>query len=201
MGFLAALAGLFVTGVLLLGGRGRATAGVVAGLAVAGAFVLLPTDEWIARFATIAQTEDISADSRAQIWRDTVPMIREHWLLGLGMGGYETGFYRFKNVAPLNTVDYAHNDDMQYLVELGVIGFGMGLAVLGRCLAGMGKGLERSWVAAGAWGAVAAMGLHSLVDFNLYIPGNVMVLAWILGVGMGVGLTEEGRARGAPISG
>jgi O-antigen ligase len=201
MGFLAALAGVFVTGVLLLGGRGRAAAGLVVGLAVAGAFVLLPTDEWIARFATIAQTEDISTDSRAMIWRDTVPMIREHWMLGVGMGGYQTAFYRHKNVAPMNTVDYAHNDYMQYLVELGVIGFGLGLFVLGRCLAGMGKGLERSWVAAGAWGAVAAMGLHSLVDFNLYLPGNLMVLAWILGVGMGAGMTEEGRVKRPSISG
>ncbi len=204
MGFVAALGGLFVLGVLLLGGRGRVAAAGVAGVVLAVAFVVLPTDEWIARFASIAQTEDVSADSRAQIWRDTLPMVKEYWKTGAGMGAYQAAFYRFKSVAPDNTVDYAHNDYLQYLVELGVVGFGLALGVAGRCFYWMGRGLERSWVVAGAWGAAAAMAMHSLVDFNLYIPGNVVVLAWILGVATAPAMTEEqraGSARAAVISG
>jgi O-antigen ligase len=193
MGFLAALGGLFVLGVLLLGGRGRLTAGLVTGVVLMGAFVVLPTNEWIARFATIAQSEDIGADSRAQIWRETVPLIRDHWVAGVGMGAYEPAFYRYKRVAPMNMVDYAHNDYLQYWAEWGLVGMAIGLGVLGRCLWWMGKGLEKSWVVAGAWGAAAAMGIHSLVDFNLYIPGNVLVLAWILGMGTAPALAEARR--------
>ena len=194
MGFLAALGGMFVLGVLLLGGRGRVAAGVTVGAVLAVAFVVLPTAEWIGRFATIAQTEDISGDTRAQIWRDTVPMIRDHWAVGVGMGAYETAFLRYKNVAPMSTVDYAHNDYLQYLVELGLVGFAMVLGVLGRCLYWMGRGVEGSRLVAGAFGAVAAMGVHSLVDFNLYIPANALVLAWILGVATAPALTEGQRA-------
>lgn len=177
----------------VLDGRTEAVVvGVRGRLAVA--FVVLPTDEWIGRYASIAQTEDISGDTRAQIWRDTVPMIREHLITGVGMGGYETAFLRFKNVAPTNTVDYAHNDYLQYLAELGLVGFALALAVLGRCLYWMARGLERSRLVAGACGAVAAMGAHSLVDFNLYIPASALVLAWILGMATAPALTEGQRA-------
>ena len=106
-------------------------------------FVVLPTNEWIARFAAIAQTEDISGDSRALIWRDTLPMIRDYWVTGVGMGAYEPAFYQYKNVAPMATVYYAHNDYLQYLAELGIVGFGMGIFVLGRCFYWMVKGLDK----------------------------------------------------------
>ena len=194
MGFLAALGGVFVLGGLLLGGRGRLAAAGLVGAGLVVAFVVLPTDEWIGRFASIAQTEDISGDTRAQIWRDTVPMIREHLVTGVGMGAYETAFLRFKNVAPMNTVDYAHNDYLQYLAELGLIGFALALGVLGRCLYWMARGLGRSRMVAGAFGALAAMGAHSLVDFNLYIPANALVLAWIVGMATAPALTEGQRA-------
>ena len=178
-------------GVLLIGGKGRLAAAAVVGVTLAGAFVVLPTNEWIARFAAIAQTEDISGDSRALIWRDTLPMIRDYWVTGVGMGAYEPAFYQYKNVAPMATVDYAHNDYLQYLAELGIVGFGMGILVLGRCFYWMAIGLDKSRLVAGAWGAVAAMGMHSLVDFNMYIPANVMVLAWILGMGTAPGVSSE----------
>lgn len=115
-------------------------------------------------------------------------MIREHLVTGVGMGGYETAFLRFRNVAPMNTVDYAHNDYLQYLAELGLVGFLLALGVLGRCLYRMGLGLERSRLVA------AAMGVHSLFDFNLYIPANALVLAWILGMATAPALPESKRA-------
>lgn len=73
-------------------------------------------------------------------------------------------------------------------------GFLLALGVLGRCLYWMSRGLGRSRLVAGAFGAVAAMGAHSLVDFNLYIPANALVLAWILGMATAPALTEEQRA-------
>jgi hypothetical protein len=35
-------------------------------------------------------------------------------------------------------------------------------------------------------GALAAILLHSLADFNLYIPANAMLLAWIAGMTAGL---------------
>jgi O-antigen ligase len=58
----------------------------VALIVVAG-FILLPTDPLIARFSDFARTEDISADTRAQIWRDTMGMIKSYLWFGCGWGG------------------------------------------------------------------------------------------------------------------
>ncbi|MBE0658985.1 MAG: O-antigen ligase domain-containing protein, partial [Bryobacteraceae bacterium] len=38
---------------------------------------------------------------------------------------------------------------------------------------------------------LAAMTLHSLVDFNLYIPANALALAWIAGLATSEGLDSR----------
>ena len=47
----------------------------------------------------------------------------------------------------------------------------------------------RQAIALGASGAVAALLLHSLTDFNLYVPANGLVFAVVLGLGSGVSAT------------
>ena len=82
----------------------------------------------------------------------------------------------------------AHNDYLQYLAELGFWGFGLLLAALVGVLIPVVSGIvriedeNRRLLLVACAGSFVAIGLHSLVDFNLYIPGNAMVLAWIAGV-------------------
>jgi hypothetical protein len=47
---------------------------------------------------------------------------------------------------------------------------------------------EARYFAVACVGALSAIALHSLADFNLYIPANAMLLAWIAGVTMSVEL-------------
>ena len=61
-------------------------------------------------------------------------LIREYPLTGSGLGTYESAFYRFKTVAPMGTVDYAHNDYMQVMAEMGLIGFAVGLFFIVRTM-------------------------------------------------------------------
>jgi O-antigen ligase len=83
-------------------------------------------------------------------------------------------------------VDFAHNDYLQVLAEFGLIGFLLLAALLIRTLvrvfrATLGDGPQR-YLAIACGGSLTAILLHSFVDFNLYIPANAMVLAWIAGV-------------------
>ncbi len=104
-----------------------------AGVLVGGLMLLgfLSPGEMVQRFAELAQTEDISSDGRVQIWKDTVKLIAAYPLTGCGLGAYERGLFAFKTVAPINTVDFAHNDYLQILAELGFPGFLLVIAVGG----------------------------------------------------------------------
>ena len=130
---------------------------------------------------------------RPAIWRDTLHLIRAFPITGSGFGTFETAMYRYKTAAPLYTVDYAHNDYMQLLAELGAAGFLMLIviasAVVRRTIATLRTARtpdQKALVSAGL-GAFAAIALHSLTDFNLYIPANAMTLAWIAAVVLAAG--------------
>ena len=187
MGFIAALVGLGVFAGAVLSRKLRrrraesrlrtkilVAAGLLVGVVVL--FIYLPPDRLIARFAELAATEDITADTRMEIWRETLGLIKAYRWTGSGAGSYESAFYRYKTVAPMNTVDYAHNDYLQWLAELGLVGFGIWLVVV------LGVMRRARWHPA-ALGALAAIALHSVVDFNLYIPANAMAVAWMAGIG------------------
>ena len=66
----------------------------------------------------------------AQIFgRRPFRLIRAYPVFGCGLGGYETAFSRFKISGVLVTDDFVHNDYLQLLAELGLVGFVIGAAL------------------------------------------------------------------------
>ena len=206
MGFIATLASLFVMAALAFGTRQLSwaarsskrqigTVSLAAALVLAG-FVFLPPDKLIARFVQLVST-DPTGGGRAQLWAETIPMIRAYPVFGCGLGGYETAFMRFKVSAPLVTDDFAHNDYLQLLAELGLAGFAIGAAMAFSVVRTAVRNAVGSrdpgarYFAVACAGALAAILVHSLADFNLYIPANAMLVAWIAGMTVG--------ARGLPL--
>jgi O-antigen ligase len=158
--------------------------------------VVLPPHELIQRFADMAGNGDVTTRGRMEIWRETIQLASAYKWTGCGLGAYERGLYRYKNLAPTNTIDFAHNDYLQIVAELGIAGAllagALGAWVLSRLLSVViWRRRARSWeLAVGVLGAVLALGVHSLADFNLYIPANALVFAWLCGVGTSTGLTS-----------
>jgi putative inorganic carbon (hco3(-)) transporter len=209
MGFIATLFSLFVMGALVLGttqlswataSRRRRWVGVglVAALALAG-FIFLPPERLIQRFAQFVSTDGLTGEGRADLWSETIPLIRKYPTFGCGLGGYETAFSRFKISGVLVTDDFAHNDYLQLLAELGVVGFVIGAAlafsIVRMALRGAVESSdpEARYFSVACLGALSAIALHSLADFNLYIPANAMLLAWIAGIAAGVKLRENNK--------
>jgi O-antigen ligase len=179
MGFLAALAGLAVVAAAGAHGRFRALLAVAIG---ATAFVFLPSDPLIGRFA------ELPAESRGQIWRETAALIRDFPLTGCGPGAYESVMARYKTVAPLNTLDYAHNDYLQLLAETGPMGIVLVLILTASVAVSALRGARRfpqtnrTWLASACLGAFAALALHSFFDFSLHIPANALAASWAAGL-------------------
>jgi O-antigen ligase len=191
MGFLAALVALLVAGMMWFSmsstsKRSRLLAAGVGVLIVVG-FLFLPTDPLLHRFAALASTEEITANTRVEIWRETWQLIETYPWLGVGLGGYESSFIAHKTVVPLNLVDFAHNDYLQYLAELGFIGFALlgflavRTVVQAIRVGSVAEDLDERCFGIAATASLAAIALHSFVDFNLYVPAHMMMVAWIAG--------------------
>lgn len=192
MGFMVALFVLFLTAVLSLRGRlarfrSKWLIAAGAGAAIVMASVLITPDQLAGRFAAFSGANDSSTEIRAAIWQQTLPLISEFKFFGCGMGGFASVFLTHQNIANAYAVEFAHNDYLQYLAELGLIGFSLllaAIAVLARGpLRALLAGRESNQLLLIACAAsLAGMALHSFVDFNTYIPANAMVLAWIGGL-------------------
>jgi O-antigen ligase len=147
----------------------------------------------ILRFAT---PDQLSGDGRIGIWHDTVRLIRAYPWTGGGLGTFERALSPFRTFAPNNTVDFAHNDYLQIVAELGWPGALLMAALAAWILWSVVRVIvrkrgTRNWeLTVGIMGALVAMGVHSLTDFNLYIPANALVLAWLAGVAVSPAVQE-----------
>jgi O-antigen ligase len=188
-GFIAALGAIFMMGALGLTSRKKrcAAVGVVAALVLAS-FVFLPPEKLIFRFAK----DELKVEDRPELWAETLRLVREYPVLGCGMGGYGSVFVSANLSRPLATDEHAHNDYLQLLLELGVMGFAIGawLAWLvvrqGVRAIAAGSGGDTRYLGLASIGALTAISIHSFTDFNLYIPANAMLLAWIAGLTTGL---------------
>ena len=152
------------------------------------------------RTAQLVDTRDI----RLKIWPSAWLEFQTAPVLGTGSGTFLYYGRRFRDPSVQADPIHTHNDYLQFLGEYGAVGavallfflgahLGFGFQVFRRwcrCSAGQGGGGGSNAVAwnIGALAATACLLAHSAVDFNLHIPANTLVLAFIFGV-----LTNPGR--------
>jgi O-antigen ligase len=186
-GFLAALCGLMVAGALLvlrLRGPKRSYTLVGLGAVVAVFFVAMPTPELAGRFLEVKAIDGMSSQSRIEIWKASLDLFRNHWAVGVGAGAFEDAFVSHNAFAAGKRVDYAHNDYLQVLVELGVIGALPVLFLAGAIAWHLAKAVRSAsgdtllFLQASA-GSLASFAVHEFVEFNLAIPVLVLLIAWI----------------------
>lgn len=192
MGFMASLAALFVVGSIIAGRRESArrrflVIALVAAAALA-AFVYLAPERLMQRFAAAFGTMDVPQDARIQLWADAWRLAEDYPLVGCGLGAFEPAFLKYRTYATQVAVDFIRNDYLQLLIELGRIGLAIAafamLALLAAAFRGIFGSVDSSarYIGTACLGAIVAILMHSFVDYNLYIPANAMLFAWIAGV-------------------
>jgi O-antigen ligase len=148
------------------------------------------------RMANRGGQEPLTVDARVQIWRETLPMAADYRIFGSGLGTYASVFQKYRASAPEYLVDFAHNDYLQLLAELGVIGFVIAIAsaltILVQIVHAVRRGPTRAHrlVAAACAAALVALMLDCSVDFDFYIPANAMLASWVAGVGTAIGISR-----------
>jgi O-antigen ligase len=185
MGFIASLFALGVAGAFAIPRKRWLLAVPAAGLLL---LIYLPPDQLVARFADLSTADKIASQDRLEVWRQTLSLAAAYPITGCGLGTYESAFMPFKRSAPLATDNYAHNDYLQYLAELGIPGLALGLILVVGLMTMAARAASRQRSSSGRALAVAcfasmsALLLHSLVDFNSYIPANAFAAAWVAAV-------------------
>jgi O-antigen ligase len=207
MGLLVAIASIAILTVLgVLGGAaaGRPRRAVAAAglLAISLFFVFLAVPNGLLdRFADAPGGDELTAGARLQIWKETRHQIGAYPVFGSGLGTYVSAIQKYRVSSPLALVDFAHNDYLQLLAELGAAGFipltVCGILVFGRMLRGAGTEARtrRRLLATGCAASLSAIAMHSLVDFNLYVPANAMLVAWVAGIGSALEFPADEKSR------
>jgi O-antigen ligase len=190
MGIISALVSLVailsLAGTSSLRTRTRAAAAALFFLAVLGLIVWIGSEPVMSRFETLGQEYNLSGQNRISIWRDTLGLIRHHPLLGTGLGSFPVVYPSVQTAFLTLLVEHAHCDYLEVVSDLGLPGgilvFGSIFWVLAKTVRHYGNAEEHfdKAVSLGCVGSIAAILVHSLADFNLYIPANTLVLTIIL---------------------
>ncbi len=153
---------------------------LVAALAVGFFYWLDPGSVW-ARWQQMAGRPELALGNRQDMAADALRMARDHWAHGVGLGAFEVAYTPYQSVITDLTIDYAHNDYLQFLAEAGLWGCLLApLAILMFFVLAFRHLRSRlrqpsGWLQFGAAVGVCGMLVHSFSEFNLHIPANA---AW-----------------------
>ncbi len=221
-GYLSAAGSLLVVAVLTLLVLRRAGAtifwrtalggGVLALLLVGALFFGFQKSEYLSdRAQNVADTQNIRID----LWQAAIAQWKLQPITGTGSGTYLYYGRHFRSErVQLDPVE-VHNDYLHLLAEYGLLGAAGFLVFLGahlwrgweafqklgpRRVALSGLPLSNNLALnIGAFGAVGAYVIHSIFDFNLHIPANVCLLAFVFGIFANPGRDREKEsASGRP---
>ena len=208
MGIISALVSLVailaLAGTSTVGPRARAAVAAVFFLGVLGLVVWIGSDPVMSRFETLGQEYNLSGQSRVSIWHDTLGLIRQHPFLGTGLGSFFVAYTSVQTAFLNLLVEHAHCDYLEVATELGLPGailvFGSIFWVLAQSARRYGKLEERfdKAVSLACIGSIGAILVHSLADFNLYIPANALVFTMILAMAWSSAHPESPPRREIP---
>jgi len=142
---------------------------------------------------------EISGGTRLSIDRDAVQMFRAKPILGWGLRTFPVVYPQFRSFYTNFFVNEAHNDYLQLLSEMGLLGFGTMIwffIVLFRRI----PHKIQQWASnlRGAVTLACILGisgilLHSLIDFNLQIPANAALFYVICTIAAAPPLLQRSR--------
>ncbi len=125
-------------------------------------------------------------EGRFTYWENTMEMVGNYPVFGTGLGTFGAVYPAYEESSRDIWVSHAHNDYLEYLSEVGFLGI---VLLLGGILF-MGVHSFLIWqyrrhpevkgYALGGIVALVAILIHSITDFNLHIPANMVLFTVVL---------------------
>jgi len=143
--------------------------------------------ERISTFENIFK-DPVNFDTRVKVWKGTLEIIQKNPFSGTGIGTFA---YAFPSHRPLGVTQrylYAHNDFLHFTSEMGIFFLPLFLWLL---FSGLRIGTNtffktksrlKRGVSLGCSMGILALSIHSIFDFNLHIPANLLLFFTFLGM-------------------
>lgn len=160
---------------------------------------LLGVDTLAKRIGTITGSEA----TRLSVYLYSLPVIREHWLTGIGLGAYALLSPLYLKGFPAHILfDRVHNEYIELFIELGIPMALLFFAWLFAGIVSLGHGIFRSGgrsreelpavvLAIAALAGILGFLLHGCVDFGWRLPANQIFVVTLFA--MAVACIERGR--------
>jgi len=200
-GMLGVTAAIFI-GVALRRARSNGVSAAVywilgaVGLTAAAALLRVNTADMMGRVggATAAFA------GRVAIWRATMPVIRDFWLTGTGVGTFDTAMLVYQRTPSLFRINAAHNHYVQLAAEGGLLvcvpvagAIFLYARAASAALAEDESGMY--WIRAGALCGLCGVAVQSIWETGLTTPANAVLAAMAAAI---VVHRPESRVRIAP---
>jgi O-antigen ligase len=120
--------------------------------------------------------------SRLELWADMLPLARDFPVFGAGFNAFGTAYVRYQTVWRREWIGEAHNEYLQLLFDLGLLGVALAAPLLWLMFGRAAAAARRAPLELGVLGALLALAFHALVDFNWQIPANAATYVALAGI-------------------
>jgi len=186
------IAGFLIAGMLGLVAVGRRFGSGRARWAAASGLTLLVLTMFAWSGADVGARFSAGAgaiDLRRHIWSDSIRVVRDFPLVGTGLNTFSQAMLSYQSRLRATHFQEAHNEYLQILVEGGLL-IALPAAAALVLLAGAIRHRFRLqqddamtyWLRVGATIGLVAIGLQSMVEFSLQMPGNAALCVALMAV-------------------
>jgi O-antigen ligase len=147
------------------------------------------------------QSTNLQTEQRMIALNDLKPVVDRYWFAGSGLGTFGVAFSPYRSAEVVGYFDHAHNDHLEFVIESGVVGYGILCALAGLCVIHgillIRRRREPMAAALGFAGSMAlvSLAIHGLADFNLHIPAVAATLVTLMALILSCSSHSRGSAR------
>ena len=167
---------------------GRALASVAAGLAAVVAIGAMYANLG-ALAMRMQETTELGEWGRRVIWHDTIQMIRDFQIAGVGAGAFKRGMLVYQEGSRQFFFNHAHNEYLQLVAEGGLLlavsaalALAAGVVLIGARLRADQTGMF--WIRVGAICGLIAVAVQSAFDTSLRTPADGVLFAVIAAIAL-----------------
>lgn len=150
---------------------------------------------------------DVGIWQRRVIWRATLPMLAALPWHGFGPGAFHVIYPGYSPREDSSGLQYAHNDYLQFLIELGWPGLVLVIVVMGAVTVRLRHALRSGMLGdarrsetAGLAGGMIAVAVHSLVSYDFQIVPILILFGLVLARFAQLTEAAQGRTVRVPIA-